>query len=211
MPLILNIDPVHPDKPTLGKAVDILRSGGIIAYPTETFYGLGVDAENREAIEKIFPVKGRDFKNPVALIMGDEEPLTRFASYVPAYGHTLMERFWPGPLTLVCKATPAVSDILTAGSGRIGIRISSHPIARLLSQILGRPMTATSANLSGHPECTAASDVIEQIGEWIDAVIDGGKTPGGLGSTILDVTGNAPVVLRAGVVSETAIREVLNI
>jgi L-threonylcarbamoyladenylate synthase len=211
MPLILNVDPSHPDKPTLEKAVGILRSGGIIAYPTETFYGLGVDAENREAIEKIFLVKGRDFNNPVALIMGDEEPLTRLASQVPEYGRTLMERFWPGPLTLLFKATPAVSGVLTAGSGKIGIRISSHPVARLLSQMLGRPITATSANLSGHPECVTTSDVIDQIGERIDAVIDGGKTPGGLGSTILDVTGDAPVVLRAGAIPEEVINEAIKI
>lgn len=210
MPLVLKIDPDHLDQSAMERAVAILRSGGIIAYPTETFYGLGVDAENREAIEKIFQVKGRDFKNPVALIMGDEEPLPRFASYVPEYGRRLIERFWPGPLTLVLRATPAVSEVLTAGSGRIGIRISSHPVARSLAKMLEKPITATSANLSGLPECIAASEVIDQIGERIDAAVDGGITPGGLGSTILDVTGDAPVVLRAGVIPETSIQEILD-
>jgi len=209
MPLILNIDPDNPEQSALERAVGILREGGIIAYPTETFYGLGVDAENRDAIGKIFHVKGRDFKNPVALIRGDEEPLPRFASYVPEYGRRLIGRFWPGPLTLLFSATPAVSEVLTAGSGKIGIRISSHHTARLLAQMLGRPITATSANLSGCPECTAASEVIDQIGERIDAVVDGGVTPGGMGSTILDVTGDAPLVLRAGAVPETSIREII--
>lgn len=209
MPEILVIDPGRPDGPALARAVDILRAGGIIAYPTETFYGLGVDAENSGAIEKIFVVKGRDFKNPVALIMADEGPLARFAAQVPECAEKLIRRFWPGPLTLVFRAAPAVSGVLTAGSGRIGIRVSSHPIARKLSLMLGRPITATSANLSGRPECTAAADVVDQIGACIDAVIDGGGTPGGLGSTVLDVTGDEPVVLRAGAVPEEAIRAAL--
>ncbi len=111
-----------------------------------------------------------------------------------------MERFWPGALTIIFKASPDVSHLLTAGTGKIGIRLSSHPVATALAKKLGHPITATSANLSGKHECTSADEVIQGIGDQIDAVIDGGQTPGGSGSTIIDVTTDPPAILREGVI-----------
>jgi L-threonylcarbamoyladenylate synthase len=112
-----------------------------------------------------------------------------------------MERFWPGALTIIFKASPDVSHFLTSGTGKIGIRLSSHPVATALAKKLGPPITATSANLSGKDECTRADEVVEGIGDQIDAVIDGGQTPGGSGSTIIDVTTDPPAILREGVIS----------
>ena len=153
---LLKINPENPEPDRIDEAVAILKSGGVIAFPTETFYGLGADARNESAIKKIFGIKGRDFKNPILVVIGDGRHLDTFAAEIPAAARKLMDRFWPGPLTLVFKAASSVSPMLTAGSGKIGIRLTSHPIAMELSKRLGGPLTATSANLSGAPECSSA-------------------------------------------------------
>ena len=206
MTKILKIDPNHPEAEILAEAVSILHRGGIIAYPTETFYGLGVDGENEQAIEKIFLVKGRAFRHPIALIIGDEAPLSDLTTEFPAVGRLLADKLWPGPLTLVVKSSAKVSPRLTAGSGKIGIRISSHLVAKALAMTFGRAITATSANLSGAPECNTGQQVLEQLGDRIDAIIDGGVTPGGEGSTFLDITTEPPTLLRKGIVPESIIR-----
>jgi L-threonylcarbamoyladenylate synthase len=200
MALILKIDPVNPEADLLAQSVKILKAGGVIAYPTETFYGLGVDARNLEAIEKLFAVKGRDFRNPIPIIIANVSDLDRIVTAIPDLGRKLIDRFWPGPLTLIFGAALSIPDRLTAGTGKIGIRISSNPIARLLAQQLSGPLTSTSANRSGQKECVTAREVLEKIGDELDCIIDGGKTPGGKGSTILDITREPPVVLRAGVI-----------
>lgn len=201
MPEVITIDPRNPDKAFIERAVDILRKGGVIAYPTETFYGLGADAFNEKTIEKIFTIKGRDVKNPVSVIIGNESGLHDLIAEIPESARLLIKRFWPGPLTLVFRASPAVPPLLTAGTGKIAIRISSHPIATALAQALRHPITATSANLSGARECTTAEEVMRELGGRIDAVIDGGTTPGGKGSTIVDLTRTPPKILREGAVS----------
>ncbi len=200
MALVLKIDPVNPEPDLLSQAVEILREGGVIAYPTETFYGLGVDAKNENAVARLFAVKGRDFRNPVPVIVGDAGVLPRIAMEIPQTAKELISRFWPGPLTLVLRSAPAVSPRLTAGTGKIGVRVSSHPVARLLAHGLAGPLTSTSANRSGETECVTAREVLDRIGSDLDLIIDGGATPGGKGSTILDITGEAPVVLRHGAV-----------
>jgi L-threonylcarbamoyladenylate synthase len=200
MALLLKIDPVNPKPDIIAQAVKILKEGGVIAYPTETFYGLGVDATNEKAIERLFAVKGRDFKNPIPIVVDQVRGLDRIVTEIPDLGRELIERFWPGPLTLIFGAAPALPAQLTAGTGKIGIRISSHPVARLLAQQLGGPLTSTSANRSGQKECVTAQEVLERIGDDLDGIIDGGKTPGGTGSTILDITQTPPVILRAGVI-----------
>ena len=194
----------------LTQAAEILAGGGIIAYPTETFYGLGADATNEKAIEKIFAVKGRDFKNPISLIIGQTADVYPLVKDVPEKARKLMEAFWPGALTIVFLAANIVSTRLTAGSGKIGLRVSSHPIAQTIVQKLKKPLTATSANLSGAPECSLASEVIKQIGDKIDAILDWGETQGGKASTIIDVTCDPPVILREGVISRQAIEECIN-
>jgi len=206
---ILNIDSQRPDDSMIAEASSILRSGGVVAYPTETFYGLGADGQNEEAIKKIFLIKGRNFKNPISVIVGNVNDVRGLVDDVPEIALHLMERFWPGALTIIFKASPDISDHLTAGTGKIGIRLSSHPVATALARKLGHPITATSANFSGNNECTSADEVIQGIGDQVDAVIDGGQTPGGLGSTIIDVTTDPPAILREGVIPKYKISESL--
>jgi L-threonylcarbamoyladenylate synthase len=207
--LILKIDPKHPDDTLIKKAVNILKEGGIIAYPTETFYGLGASAENERGVEKIFRLKDRHFKNPLSLIIGERKDLSNLVDHVPETAHRLMKAFWPGALTLIFRAAPHVNPRLTAGTGKIGIRISSHPIATMLAKTLSQPITATSANLSGRTECTTADEVTSCFKNRVDALINGGPTQGRISSTILDVTTDPPEILRPGVIPDFLIQQAL--
>lgn len=207
MPEILKISAGNSEEKILARAIEILTDGGIIAYPTETFYGLGADATNEKAITKVFAAKGRDFKNPVSLIIGQMEDIPPLVQDIPESARKLMAAFWPGALTIVFQASKKISPLLTARSGKIGLRISSHPCARRILQKLKKPLTATSANLSGAPECTLASQVAQQIGDKIDAIVDLGATPGNAGSTIIDITCDPPVILREGAISKETIKE----
>ena len=208
MTTIIKVDPGRPEPDRITEAVAILKGGGVIAFPTETFYGLGADAGNERAVKQIFGIKGRDFRNPIPLIIGKKEDLSGLVEDIPALAETLMTRFWPGPLTLVFEASGRVNPGLTAGTGKIGIRISSHPVATALAEALGGPITATSANLSGKKECSSAGDVLDQIGGRLDGVIDGGLTAGGQGSTILDVTCDPPRILRHGAISAARLQSI---
>ena len=205
MPEILKISDRESEEKIIARAADILAGGGVIAYPTETFYGLGADATNPKAIEKIFSVKGRDFKNPVALIIGRPDDIYPLVKDIPETARKLMAAFWPGALTIVFATSDTTSPLLTAGSGKIGLRVSSHPLAREIVHKLKKPLTATSANQSGAPECSLASEVVQQIGDKIDAVLDGGQTGGEKACTIIDVTCDPPVILREGAISKKAL------
>jgi L-threonylcarbamoyladenylate synthase len=197
---VLTIDPKNPDALSIGRAADIVRSGGVIAYPTETFYGLGADAMNGAAVGRIFAIKGRDFQKPLPVIIGRIEDLHLVAASVPEKAPPLMEKFWPGALTLLFPSAPDIPPPLTAATGKIGVRLSSHPIAKALCLTVGHPITATSANMTGMKECTTAQEVYAALGNLVDAIVDGGPTPGGLGSTIVDVTTDPPQVLRQGLI-----------
>jgi len=201
MGLLLKIDPGKPDAKKLAEAVRVLREGGVVAFPTETFYGLGADAQNETAVEQIFRIKGRNFRNPLSVIVADNREVIPLVEEIPEAAKTLMQTFWPGPLTLVFRASSAVLPRLTADTGKIGIRVSSHLLAGLLALGLGGPLTATSANLSGEPECSSTDAVIRALGNLPDAVVDGGKTPGGKGSSVVDVTVFPPRILREGAIS----------
>ena len=205
MPEILKISDKNSEEAILTRAAEIVFQGGIIAYPTETFYGLGADATNEKAIQKIFAVKGRNFKNPISLIIGQTEDIYPLVNDVPESGQKLMAAFWPGALTIVFSASASLSTLLTAGSGKIGLRVSSHPGAQGTVQKLKRPLTATSANLSGAPECSTADEVLNQIGDKIDAILDLGNTPGTIGSTVIDVTYTPFAILREGAISRKII------
>ena len=206
MPEILKVDANIPEETVLSRAAEILAEGGIIAYPTETFYGLGADATNEKAIQKIYDLKGRNFNKPISVIIDKVENIYPLVGEVTTEAFKLMQSFWPGPLTIVFKASAIILPILTAKTGKIGVRISSHAGAKLIAQKLGHPLTATSANLSGAPECSTASEVAAQIGDKIDAIVDLGKTAGGKGSTIIDVTSDPPQILREGVISRISIQ-----
>ena len=207
---IIAIDPVKPDQARIAEAAGILKAGGIVVYPTETFYGLGADATNEKAIERVFTIKGRSSANPLPVIIGEENELARLAMDVDEMSRRLIKVFWPGPLTLVFTASPRISAKLTANTGKIGIRISGHSIAASLAGALGRPITATSANPSGAAECTSPEEAMSSLGNLVDAVIDGGMTPGGAGSTILDMTCKPPVIIREGVIPATRLWAVID-
>jgi len=209
MTLCLKIDPGKPDEEKLAEAVRIMREGGVVAFPTETFYGLGADARNETAVEKIFRIKGRNFRNPLSVIVANDRELIPLVEEIPAAAQILMQTFWPGPLTLIFRASSSVLPRLTADTGKIAIRVSSHPVARLLAAGLAGPLTATSANPSGGPECSSADAVIRTLGDLPDAVIDGGETPGGAGSTILDVTVFPPRILREGAIPRSLVLNAL--
>jgi len=210
MPEILKADKNLSAEAVLSRAAEIIIAGGVVAYPTETFYGLGADATNEKAIQKIYAIKGRNFSNPLPVIIGCMEDLYPLVREVPTLAGKLIESFWPGPLTLIFKASDKISPVLTAGSGKIGIRISSHPGARTLAQKINRPLTATSANISASPECSTAGEVARQLGNKVDAILDLGSTPGGKGSTIIDVTLEPPQILRAGVIDRLILGKLID-
>jgi len=211
MPQILEIHPRQPEEELIRQALRILQTGGVVVFPTETFYGLAVDAMNSNAVERIFKIKGRHFNSPIALIMGSKYNISNLLTEVPVAGQKLMQIFWPGPLTLLFPASLRTSPRLTAGTGKIGIRVSSHPIADSLANALNGPITATSANLSGATECNTAGEVLSDLGDHVDLVIDGGPTPGGRGSTFMDVTTTPPTCLREGAIPLCRIQDSLKI
>jgi len=167
------------------EAVRLLKQGGLIAFPTETYYGLGVDPLNPEALHRLFQVKQRTADKPVLVLVADQSQLSLLAVSIPVDFNKLMAAFWPGPLTLVFPARTNLPELLTGGTGTIGIRQSPNPVAtRLLEEFKG-PITATSANRSGEIPATTAAEVEEIFGPEVDLIVDGGPTPGGQGSTLV--------------------------
>jgi len=189
------------DSRGIEKASQIILRGGVVAFPTETFYGLGADVLDLEALQKVFQIKRREENKPLLLLVADQTWLPKLVKEIPPVAGQLMEKFWPGPLTLVFQASPHLLSILTANTGRVGLRISSHPVAQALVQAVGRAITATSANITGQPSASLASEVSQALGKGVDAILDGGRTAGGLGSTVLDVSGVLPKIIRQGTVS----------
>jgi len=191
------------------QACSILHSGGLVAIPTETVYGLAADARNPDAIAKIFAAKGRPSTNPLIVHIADIESLGDWAVSVPAIVLDLAKRFWPGPLTLILKKRPDVLDIITGGQDTIGIRIPNHPLTLdLLKQFQGG-LAAPSANRFGSISPTTADAVQEELGDAVDLILDGGQCWIGLESTILDLTGNHPTILRPGMINAAQIESVL--
>jgi len=200
MSLLVKLDPDTPDDQALKKAITCIITGKTIAFPTETFYALGVSAYNKAAIEKVFTIKGRDYTMPLPLIIEGEAMLREVAAEIPEIAHVLIQEFWPGGLTLIFKASPKVPALLTAHTGTVAVRQSSHTLARLLVAGARCPITATSANLSGNKSCSSADAVAESLGSEIDLIIDGGQTEGLLPSTIVDLTATPPCIVREGVI-----------
>lgn len=178
----------QPTDDNLKKAKMILEKGGIIAYPTETFYALGVNPFNTDALKKLFKIKGRSTDKPVSILIRNENELNDIVEDIPDIAKGIIKRFWPGPLTIVFKAKGNIHDMLTAFTGKIAVRVSSNPIAKRLLDILEMPITTTSANPSGGKSPVNAEDVERYFGSRLDMIIDGGVMAGKLGSTIVDVT-----------------------
>jgi L-threonylcarbamoyladenylate synthase len=180
------------------KAVNLLNSGELVAFPTETVYGLGADAAQPQAVEKIFAAKNRPADHPVIIHIYSEDQLKEWVESIPAYFTVFAKHFWPGPLTLIFKAKSSVPKNITGGQNTIGIRMPSHPIARELLKQFGKAIAAPSANRFGRISPTKASHVQEELGDQLKLIIDGGDCPLGIESTIIDITQQNPVVLRPG-------------
>lgn len=179
-------------------AVEHLQQGRIVAFPTETYYGLGVDPENEAAVEKLFRLKERPVEKPLLLLVADLEQLHHFVASVPQEYYVLIEKYWPGPLTLIFPARASVNRKLTAGTETVGMRISPHPVAAQLVRIFGRAITATSANISGLAPAETAEQVYSMFGEQVDYIVDGGKTSANSCSTVVGIGESGLEVYREG-------------
>jgi L-threonylcarbamoyladenylate synthase len=190
-------------------AAGILRRGGLVAFPTETVYGLGADALNGEAVARIFAAKGRPLDNPLIVHIEHTLQIERLAVNIPAEAYILAERFWPGPLTLVLESAQVVPSETTGGLDTVALRLPQHPVALELLRAAGVPVAAPSANLSGRPSPTTARHVLDDLSGRIDAVLDGGPCTVGVESTVLDIRGGEPLLLRPGGVTMEEISAVL--
>jgi L-threonylcarbamoyladenylate synthase len=224
------LDPRDPDPAGVARAAEVLASGGLVAFPTETFYGLGADPESAAGLEALYRIKGRPESMPILLLLADEAQADAAAERTPPAFGILARRFWPGPLTLVVEARASLSARLTSGTGTIGMRVPSAAIPRALARALGRPITGTSANRTGAPPARRASEVVPALGmgggdpgdareelhaappattDTLALLVDGGETPGGAPSTVVDLTGAAPRLVRSGAVAFAAVMDAL--
>ena len=192
----------------LNRAVAVLNGGGVVAFPTETYYGLAVDPLNPMALNHLFSLKQRNISKPILTLVDDRESLSSLVQDIPILYEPLMKEFWPGPLTLIFQARVNLPTLLTAGTSTIGVRQSSHPFARQLLRAFGRSITATSANISGRAAAVDAYEVKSQFGSKIDMIFDGGKTPGIIGSSIVGLDGDKLKFIREGVIPFKDILEV---
>jgi L-threonylcarbamoyladenylate synthase len=194
---------------SLKEAGEIIRRGGLVAFPTETVYGLGGDALNKEAAARIYAAKGRPSDNPLIVHISRMEDLDRLVKQVPEAAYRLAEAFWPGPLTMIMEKSPLVPSQTTGGLDTVAVRMPSHPVARRFITLAGGYVAAPSANLSGRPSPTRAKYVIEDMAGRIDMILDGDGVDIGLESTIVDLTGEVPMILRPGYITEEMLTGVL--
>jgi L-threonylcarbamoyladenylate synthase len=206
---IIRVTPDNPDPTAIARAADCLRHGGLVAFPTETVYGLGVNALDRAAVQRLFAAKQRPVTDPLIVHVGSFESIAPLVSRVPTSARSLARHFWPGPLTLVFPRSAQVPDEVTAGLPSVAVRVPAHPVARALIDAAAVPVAAPSANLFSRPSPTQASHVIDDLDGRIDLVVDGGSTAIGVESTVLDLTGDTPTVLRPGAVTIEMLRQVV--
>lgn len=206
---VIVVNPKKPEIKKIEECVSILRKGGIVAFPTETVYGLGADGLNPNAIKKIFKAKKRPADNPLIFHISNKDDIRKFAKNIPPNAEKLIEKFWPGPLTLVLKKSSLIPKIATGGLNTIAIRMPSHKIALSLINLLGNPIVAPSANLFSKPSPTLATHVLDDLNGKIDAIIDGGNSVIGIESTILDLTTGTPTLLRPGKISYSELKKIL--
>lgn len=192
------------------QAAERLRAGGLVAFPTETVYGLGADAENPQALARLYAVKGRPINHPVIVHLGDPDQLSDWAVDIPAIAYQLAEAFWPGPLTLILKRSSRVPDAVTGGQDTVGIRVPDHPVALALLQAFGGGVAAPSANRFGRLSPTTAAHVRQDLGDDVDCVLDGGACQVGVESTIVAFQAGQPVILRPGMITAGQIEAVLS-
>ncbi|BAF61009.1 putative translation factor [Pelotomaculum thermopropionicum SI] len=205
----IKVNPAHPEAEAVREAGLILRGGGLVAFPTETVYGLGANALDGKAVARIFEAKGRPSDNPLIVHVAAAEEVGALVRGISDRARLLMEIFWPGPLTLVLPAGKAVPAGVTAGLDTVAVRMPDHPVAAALIRAAGVPVAAPSANISGRPSPTTAEHVLQDLNGRIEAILDGGPAGLGVESTVLDVTVPVPLILRPGGVTPEELREVL--
>lgn len=206
---IIKINSNNPQQSTIAKCTTILKNGGIVAFPTETVYGLGADGLNPKAIKKIFKVKNRPFDNPLIFHIANKQDIEILAKHIPEITQKLIKKFWPGPLTLILKKSKTIPQIATGKQDTVALRMPSNKIALSLIKSLGHPIVAPSANLFGKPSPTMAKHVFDDLNGKIDIIIDGGQTRIGIESTVLDLTSKIPTILRPGGISLSELKKIL--
>jgi L-threonylcarbamoyladenylate synthase len=200
--LVLRVDAENPDPKVMRRAGDSIRQGDLVAFPTETVYGLAADAFNEQAVKRVFEVKGRPADNPLPVQIASQDDVLTLAADVPDVARALMRAFLPGPLTVILRASGAVSEIITAGTGKVGIRMPDHPVALGLIRAAGTPIVAPSANTSGEPPPTTAQEVLAYLDGKIEILLDAGPTKLRIASTVVDVTESPPRILREGAITQ---------
>jgi L-threonylcarbamoyladenylate synthase len=196
---------------SLAEAVAVLRGGGLIAYPSDTVYGLGAAASNERAVARAFAVKGRLSEKALPLLLADVEDIGRLCAEVPPSAQLLVERFWPGPLTLVLRRSPSFQSAAVGSGDSVALRVPDHFFLRQLIRALGEPITGTSANRSGRPSCRTAREVQRQLGGAVDLIIDGGPSRAGWESTVVDITFQPPVIVRQGAIAGAEVEKVVGV
>ena len=197
----IKIDPACPDMEAMRQAAECIKQGGLVAFPTETVYGLGADSFNSDAVKKIYMAKGRPSDNPLISHIANVDEALRLAEAIPTDAKKLMEAYWGGPLTIILKRRSDVPKIISAGLDTVSIRMPSHSVANMLIRLAGTPIAAPSANLSGSPSPTTFEHCKADMDGRVDMIIDGGKCSIGVESTVVDMTGEVPVILRPGAVT----------
>jgi L-threonylcarbamoyladenylate synthase len=197
------------DDSELSRAVAVLRAGGLVAFPTETVYGLGADAGNPAAVRRIFEAKGRPAAHPVIVHLADAVQLANWAREVPEAARRLARKFWPGPLTVILRRASGVSDVVTGGQDTVAVRVPAHPLAQQLLARFGGGIAAPSANRHGRVSATTAEHVRREFGAAVDCVLDGGEARIGIESTIVDLSGGHPALLRPGWITAAEIEQAL--
>jgi len=193
-------------KEAIDVAVRILAEGGLVAFPTDTVYGVGAHAFQPDAVERIYIAKFRPRDKAIPILLGQADDLLLVAEEITEIVWLLAERFWPGGLTLVLPKRASVPDVVSAGGPTVAVRVPDHPVPLALMAALGAPLAATSANLSGRPSPVTAQEVEAELGGRIELILDGGRCPGGIPSTVLDLTTDPPTILRAGAIGVEEIR-----
>jgi L-threonylcarbamoyladenylate synthase len=206
---ILCEDPKSCGQARIDRAAALIKQGGLVVFPTSSFYGLGADALNAEAVDRVFKVKKRDPQKPLLILIACLPDLAPLVRTIPGTASQLIEAFWPGRLTLIFEAADSLPPNLTGYTGKIGIRLAKHPVASSLVKSAGKPITGTSANLSGTGGRTEVALLEGWIKDHVDMVLDAGKLPGGKGSTVVDVSVSPPKIVRQGAVRAGEITAVL--
>ena len=197
------------EKEAIGVAVRILAQGGLVAFPTDTVYGVGAHAFQPDAVERIYAAKIRPRDKAIPILLAQADDLALITERITEAAWLLAERFWPGGLTLVLPRKANVPDVVSAGGPTVAVRVPDHPVVQALMAALGAPLAATSANLSGHPSPATAQEVEAELGGRVELILDGGRCPGGVPSTVLDLTTDPPAILRAGAIAGEEIEAAL--